>query len=67
MLTKTRLAELLAVAMNLLNDIHNEVNEDGHPILAGKKLGDFHELASAMPASVDYWNNGTVCARDLLR
>jgi hypothetical protein len=57
-LTRVELAEALAKAMNLLNDL----DRDGW---TNRQLADWHELAGLMPESVDYMNNGTVMARDL--
>ena len=57
-MTRNQLAEALAKAMNLLND----VDRDGW---SNRQLGDFHELAALMPESADYANNGTVTAREL--
>jgi hypothetical protein len=57
-MTRKQLAEALAKAMNLLND----VDRDGW---TNRQLGDFHELARLMPATADYANNGTVMADEL--
>lgn len=57
-MTRQQLAEALAKAMNLLNDV---AREDW----SNRQLGDWHELAYLMPESVDYMNNGTVMPNDL--
>ncbi len=57
-MTRAELAEALAKAMNLLNDI----DRDG---FSDRQLGHFHELADLIPECVDYANNGTVLATDL--
>lgn len=57
-MTRQQLAEALAKAMNLLNDLDRDEWTD-------RQLGDFHELANLMPESVDYMNNGTVMADEL--
>lgn len=58
-LNRRQLAEALAKALNLLNDI----DRDG---FTNRQLGDFHELAAIPPASVDYANNGTVLPEELI-
>lgn len=57
-MTRRELAEALAKAMNLLNDL----DRDGW---SNRQLGDWHELASLMPESADYMNNGTVTPNEL--
>lgn len=57
-MTRQELADALAKAMNLLNDVDRDE-------WSNRQLGVFHELAGRMPASVDYANNGTVMGRDL--
>ncbi len=65
-MTKVKMAELLATAMNLLNGIEHAVDGDGAPIFNAAQLGQYHALSQSMPASVDYANNGTVTAKDLI-
>ncbi len=57
-MTRQQLAEALAKAMNLLNDVDRDE-------WTNRQLGDWHELAALMPESADYRNNGTVFAREL--
>ena len=57
-MTRQQLAEALAKAMNLLNDVDREG-------WTNRQLGDWHELAHLMPESVDYMNNGTVMPDEL--
>jgi hypothetical protein len=57
-MTRAQLAEVLAEAMNLLNDL---CQDDW----TNRQKGDFHSLAKLMPESVEYWNNGTVFAKHL--
>lgn len=59
-MTKQQLAEALAKAMNLLNDVDRDE-------WSNRQLGDWHELAAIMPEKCDYRNNGTVMAEDLVK
>lgn len=59
-MNRDELARLLALAMNLLNDIDRDGFTDA-------QLGDYHELAAAVPERCDYANNGTVMPADLLK
>lgn len=57
-MTRQQLADLLAVAMNLINSVDREE-------WTNQQLGQWHELASYMPEHIDYMNNGTVYGKDL--
>jgi hypothetical protein len=56
-LTRAELAEALAKALNLLNDVDRDEWTD-------RQLGAFHELANVAPECCDYANNGTVQGKD---
>ncbi len=57
-MTRQQLAEALAKAMNLLNDVDRDE-------WTSRQLGSFHEQANLMPESADYTNNGTVMPDEL--
>lgn len=57
-LTRAELAEALAKALNLLNDVERDE-------WSNRQLGQFHELAAMVPDECDYANNGTVLPTDL--
>lgn len=59
-MSKSELAEALAMALNLLNDLDRD---EWTP----RQLGVFHELSRRfVPDSADYANNGTVTVKDLI-
>jgi hypothetical protein len=57
-MTRQEMAEALAKALNLLNDVDRDEWNN-------RQLGQFHELADLVPECCDYANNGTVMAKDL--
>lgn len=60
-MTKIELATALATAMNILNSVipgNDDVDEISR--------GEFNGLADLMPEHIDYRNNGTVSAEDLI-
>ncbi len=58
-MSKSQMAEALALALNLINDVDRDE-------WTNRQLGEFHELAALAPEACDYMNNGTVRAKDLL-
>jgi hypothetical protein len=63
-LSKRQLAEALAEALNLLNDLDRDQ-------WSVRQTNDFHRLAAAAlngneDVCADFWNNGTLDSRNLI-
>jgi hypothetical protein len=65
-MTKQQAAEALALALNLLNDLHARFGDE----FSTRQENDYYEAIACLKASedvrADFANNGTLDSRDLI-
>jgi len=63
-MTKSEMANILADAMNILNDVQSE---DISEIIKGQIHNLFAKMPTKILAEADFANNGTLMAKDLAK